>query len=102
MRETLVFMWNSLLRESSISIFQEILASAYKAFISAGGRSFEILLIFLNFLRPYALNCSSTRMSQVITNNHTSFHLWQKEKLLNHQNVSNIYAFYVFIKSFNC
>ena len=30
-------MWNSLLRESSISIFQEILASAYKAFISAGG-----------------------------------------------------------------
>ena len=31
----------------------------------------------------------ATRIYQFITNNHASFHLWWKEKLLNHQKVSN-------------
>ena len=41
------------------------------------------------------LNRSTTRevtcIFQFITNNHTSFHLWSKQNLLNHQIVSKYY-----------
>ena len=32
-----------------------------------------------------------TRVYQFITSNHASFHLWWKEKLLNHQKISKYY-----------
>ena len=56
---------------------------------------FYEVLKFPNFLRSYVLsrsvNCETTRICQVITNNPGSFHLWCKENLLNHQNVSKYY-----------
>ena len=33
----------------------------------------------------------ATRIYQIITNNHASFHLWRKENLLNDQKVSKNY-----------
>ena len=51
--------------------------------------------MFPNFLRSLVLNSLATRecthMYQFMTNNHTSFHLWCKENLLNHQKVSKNY-----------
>ena len=44
-------------------------------------RSFEIFLTFPNFLRS-------------ITNNHSSFQLWLKGNLINHQKVSKYYENY--------
>ena len=60
--------------------------------------SFEILPIFPNFLRSYALSRSATReetgIYQFVTKSHASFHLWWKKNLLNYQKVSNYYQHY--------
>ena len=103
--------------KSSVSVFQEIIASTDKFYIISTSIilwSFEILLIFLNILRSKVLSRLATRLAnctyQLITNNHASFHFWWKENLINHQDVSkyheqdclqHFYLLFVFINSFN-
>ena len=53
--------------------------------------SFEILIIFPNFLKCSvwcrAAIPEAALIYPFITNNHTSFHLWLKQKWLNHQKI---------------
>ena len=57
--------------------------------------SFDIILNFPNFLRPYVLSClatwETTCIYQFITNNQASFHLWRKENLIKHKKFSKYY-----------
>ena len=57
--------------------------------------SFEIFLIFPNFLRPEFLSRletpETTIINQFITNNHVLFHLLWKKNLPNHQKVLTYY-----------
>ena len=69
------------------------LISSYAIFLW----SFEILLIFRNFLRPEVLSrfptCEATRICQLISANHASPHLCWKENLLSYQKVSKYYGY---------
>ena len=88
-------MWNSALQEKFNSWFS---GDFYKFWHNFDPRrmtkyeaiilwTFEIFLIFPNFLRSQVMSRSAAReptyIYQFITNNHTLFHLWWKENFLN-------------------
>ena len=57
--------------------------------------TFDVFLIFYNFLRSSVLShlvtFEATHIFQFITADHVSFHLCWKENLLNHEKVSKYY-----------
>ena len=95
----LVFVWNSALRRSFISVFQGFFSSISKVFILAGGMvaglSFYGVLRFLWYFlisrdrKSYVVRQLIHRFvyTMFITNNHSSFYWWWKENLVKHQSL---------------
>ena len=99
LRPTLVFMWNSVLRQKSNFCFSEDFCKYWQNFHFGRGTKryaiilsrFDIFVIFPDFLISLILSCSATREATRILIKHASFHLSWKEILLNHQKVSKCY-----------
>ena len=76
--------------KSSVSVFEEIVSSTNKIFISGRRLStrqqfYLVLKISWYFLIFQVLRHSATRLYWFITNNHVLLQLWWKKTLLNHQ-----------------
>ena len=94
LRQTLVFMWNSALQEKfrrfllalTKFLFREedwALGSFHMKFSCVGMKARPAAnVIFLIFPKASCIY-------QFVINNHTSFYLWWKENLLNHQKVQH-------------
>ena len=95
MRKTLVFMWNRRFPGDSYRYWQNFYFGGRTKHETIISWSFEIFLIFPNFLRSYVLShsatCEATRIYQFITNNHASFYFLVKVKFAQPSKVSKYY-----------